>query len=246
MTNLVGQQFGNYQLVKLLGFGGFAEVYLGKQVHMGIQAAVKVLTGRLMPEDIARFRNEARIMIELRHQNIVRVFEYGLNGRIPFIVMEYAPQGSLRERHPKGTRVPLPTVVEYVKQVAAALQYIHDYEQGEDKNFVHRDVKPHNMLISKNNEILLSDFGIITVSSSINPDQFQETTGTCVYMAPEQFQNKAMRASDQYALGITVYEWLCGSPPFEGNCNVLQYQHIHVAPQSLRIRERKNGRPIPY
>ena len=94
----------------------------------------------------------------------------------------------------------------------------------------------HNMLISKNNEILLSDFGIITVSSSINRDQFQEKTGTCVYMPPEQFLNKAVRASDQYALGITVYEWLCGSPPFEGNCNVLQYQHIHVAPQSLRER----------
>ena len=144
MASYMGHQFGNYGLIKLLGFGGFAEVYLGNHVHMGIQAAVKVLTGRLMPEDVAHFRNEARIMIELRHQNIVRVFEYGLNGDIPFIVMEYAPQGSLRERNPKGTRVPLPTVVEYVKQVAAALQYIHDYEQGEDKNFVHRDVKPHN------------------------------------------------------------------------------------------------------
>ncbi len=236
MASYVGQQFGNYRLIKLLGFGGFAEVYLGEHIHMGTQAAVKVLTGRLMPEDIAHFRNEARIMIELRHQNIVRVFEYGLNGRIPFIVMEYAPQGSLRQRHSKGTCVPLPAMVEYVKQVTAALQYIHNYEQGEDKKFVHRDVKPHNMLISKNKEILLSDFGIITVSSSVKPDQFQEKTGTCVYMAPEQFQNKAVRASDQYALGITVYEWLCGSPPFEGICDVLQYQHIYVAPQPLRER----------
>jgi len=226
----IGQQFGNYRLVELLDWGGFAEVYLGEHIHMGTQAAVKVLTAKLTPDEIAHFRNEARTIFGLEHPNIVRVLDYGLNGNIPYIVMGYAANGSLRKRHPRGTRVQLPTVVEYVKQVAAALQYAHD------ERLVHRDVKPHNMLIGKRNEILLSDFGIVTISSSINPSHLQERTGTWVYMAPEQIQKQPVRASDQYALGITVYEWLCGKPPFEGDWYNLYHQHLNVAPPPLRER----------
>lgn len=224
------QQFGNYRLVKLLGYGGFAEVYLGEHIHMGTQAAVKVLTAKLTPEEIAHFRNEARTIFGLEHPNIVRVLDYGLNGNIPYIVMNYAPNGSLRKRHPRGTRIPLPTVVEYVKQIASALQYAHD------EGLVHRDIKPDNMLIGKRNEILLSDFGIVTVSSSVNPEQSHAQTGTWTYMAPEQIMKHPVRASDQYSLGITVYEWLCGKPPFEGDWYNLYHQHLNVAPQPLRER----------
>ncbi|HVB73512.1 MAG TPA: serine/threonine-protein kinase [Ktedonobacteraceae bacterium] len=222
------QQFGNYRLVKLLGYGGFAEVYLGEHIHMGTQTAVKVLTAKLTPEEIEHFRNEARTIFCLEHPNIVRVLDYGLNGNIPYIVMNYAANGSLRKRHPRGTRVPLPTVIEYVKQIAAALQYAHD------EGLVHRDIKPDNMLIGKRNDILLSDFGIVTVSSSVNSEQSQAQTGTWTYMAPEQIMKHPVRASDQYALGITVYEWLCGKPPFEGDWYNLYHQQLNVKPQPLR------------
>lgn len=226
----LGYQFGNYQLIRLLGRGGFAEVYLGEHIHMETQAAVKVLTSELTPEEIAQFRNEARTIFSLEHPNIVRVLDYGLNGNIPYIVMNYAANGSLKKRHPRGTRVPLPTVVEYVRQIAAALQYAHD------EKLVHRDIKPDNMLIGKRDDILLSDFGIVAPSTSVNPQQSVAQIGTWIYIAPEQITRHPVRASDQYALGVTVYEWLSGRPPFEGDWYNLYHQHLNVAPPSLRER----------
>ena len=177
-----------------------------------------------------QFRNEARTIFSLEHPHIVRILEYSLDGNMPYIVMYYTANGSLRKRHPYGTRVPLQTVVEYVKQVAAALQHAHD------EGLVHRDIKPDNMLIGKHDEILLSDFGVVTVSSTFNPNQSQNQTGTWAYMAPEQIKRQAVRASDQYALGVTVYEWLCGTPPFEGDWYNLYHQHLNVSPQPLRER----------
>src|SRR5207302_3339656 len=134
-------------------------------------AAVKVLTTKLTPDMIEQFCNEARTIFSLEHPHIVRVLDYSLNGHKPYIVMHYAANGPLRKRHLRGTRVPLQMVVEYVKQVAAALQYAHD------RGLVHRDVKPDNMLIGKQGEILLSDFGIATASATFSPNQSQELIG---------------------------------------------------------------------
>src|SRR5260370_34118039 len=156
----IGQQLGNYRLFKLLGEGGFAEVYLGEHVYLGTQAAVKVLNTKLTDEGIALFRDEARTIISLEHPNIVRVYDFGMVGRIPFIIMGYASHGSLRKLHPKGTQLPLRTIVIYIKQIAAALQYAHE------QKLIHRDVKPDNMLVARNNQALLSDFGIAAVAHS--------------------------------------------------------------------------------
>src|SRR5437588_2854243 len=126
MADHIDQQFGNYRLVKLLGEGGFAEVYLGEHIYLGTHAAVKILTTKLTEDKIAQFRDEARAIVGLEHPNIVRVLDFGMKGRIPFIVMGYAVHGSLRNRHPKGTCLSLPTIVTYVNQIANALQYVHD------------------------------------------------------------------------------------------------------------------------
>src|SRR5437899_9959492 len=124
--------------------------------------------------------------------------------------MDYAPNDTLRHRHPRGTRLPSAVFLPYVKQVASALQYAHD------QKVIHRDVKPENMLLGRNDEVLLSDFGIAVVNQTSRSTTQQTVIGTVNYTAPEQLQGKPRYASDQYALGAVIYEWLCGSAPFTG------------------------------
>src|SRR6266702_1598429 len=182
MTDRVGQQFGNYRLVSLLGQGGFAEVYLGQHVRLELQAAIKVLHTHLTEQEAAHFSQEAQTIAKLTHPSIVRVFDYDVQDGVPFLVMDYAPNGSLRRRYPKGSVVPLPQIVSSVKQVAAALQYAHE------RKFIHRDVKPENMLVGRHEEVLLSDFGIATAAHSTASLSAQTTVGTIPYMAPEQIE----------------------------------------------------------
>lgn len=119
--------------------------------------------------------------------------------------MDYAENGSLRQRHPRGTRLSPSSIVPYAKQVSGAFQYAHN------EKLIHRDIKPENMLLGRRNEILLSDFGIALVAQSSRYQNTQDVIGTASYMAPEQIQGKLRPASDQYALGIVVYEWLSGN-----------------------------------
>jgi len=110
MTDRVGQRLGNYRLMHMLGRGGFAEVYLGEHVFLKTQAAIKVLEVRLADEEMEGFLNEARTIAGLTHPNILRVLEFGIEDNVPFLVVEYAPNGTLRRRHPKGSILPLSTI----------------------------------------------------------------------------------------------------------------------------------------
>ncbi len=229
--DLAGQQLGNYRVISLLGRGGYAEVYLAEHIYLETQAAIKVLHARLGDsEEAERFRYEARTIARLLHPHIVRVFDFDLQDDVPFLVMDYAPNGSLRKRHPKGERLHLETVLSYVQQIASALQYAHD------QHLVHRDVKPENMLLGRNDEILLSDFGtaLVVQTTGYQSMQQDDVIGTVAYMAPELFQGKARPASDQYALGIVVYEWLCGETPFHGTATEIAIQHAMGPVPSLR------------
>ncbi len=231
MTERVGQNLGNYQLLRLLGQGGFADVYLGEHIHIKSLAAIKVLYTRLTDELRESFFNEARILAHLTHPHIIRVLEFGLEANsIPYLVMDYASQGTLRQRHPYNTQVPLATVVEYVKQIADGLQYAHD------QKLIHRDLKPDNVLIGQKGELLLSDFGVAIVTQTTTRSKTAEKSiiGTMSYMAPEQLQGKPLLASDQYGLGIMVYEWLCGTRPFQGTVIEVFNQHLSVPPAPLR------------
>ena len=191
IDNRVGQQIGNYRLVSLLGRGGYANVYLGEHVHLKTEAAIKILQMRLVGNTMEQFRSEAQTIASLVHPHIVRVLDFGEEDGIPYLVMDYAPGGTLRTRHPRGTRLPPGIIVSYVKQVAEALQYAHD------KNLIHRDVKPENMLLGQNNNLLLSDFGLVLVAQSSRSRTMKEIAGTVPYMAPEQIQGKPRPASDQ-------------------------------------------------
>lgn len=142
--------------------------------------------------------------------------------------MDYAVNGTLRQHHPKGIRLPPSSIVPYVKQVAEALQYAHD------EKLIHRDIKPENMLLGRRNEILLSDFGIALVAQSSRYQNTQDVIGTASSMAPEQIQGKPRPASDQYALGIVVYEWLSGDRPFHGSFTEIALQHVMAPPPPLR------------
>lgn len=231
MADRVGQHLGNYRLIRLIGRGGFAEVYLGTHIYLDMPAAIKVLHAQLVKEDAEQFRREARTIARLVHPNIVRVLEFGIEGATPFLVVDYAPNGTLRKLYPKGMKLPLATVVSHVGQVADALQYAHD------QKIVHRDVKPENMLLGRRYEVLLSDFGIALVAQSTRQQSaanVQEMAGTIAYMAPEQIQSQAVPASDQYSLAIVAYEWLSGERPFQGSFTEIAVKHTLVAPPPLR------------
>src|SRR6266851_4243025 len=232
VADRLGQQFGNYRLVSLLGQGGYAEVYLGQHVRFNQQAAIKILHAHLSGVEAEYFQQEAETIATLAHPSIVRVLDFDVQEGVPFLVIDYAPNGTLRHRYPKGSLVPLPVIVSAVKQVADALQYAHE------QKFIHRDVKPENMLVGRRQEVLLSDFGIATIAHSTSSlsTSAEGTSGTLAYMAPEQIEGHPRAASDQYALGVVVYEWLCGSRPFEGSVTEVMVQHLSMPPPPLRER----------
>jgi serine/threonine protein kinase len=228
--DLVGQEFGSYRLLRLIGAGGFAAVYLGEHIHLGTKAAIKVLHTQLAQTDIDAFRTEARTIARLQHPHIIRVLDFNVAGSTPFLVMDYASGGTMRQRYPRGTIVPLTTIVSVIQQIAEALQYAHD------EKLIHRDIKPENILLDQRNNALLSDFGIALVVQSSRYQSTQEVIGTASYMAPEQIQGKPRPASDQYSLGIIVYEWLGGTCPFQGSFTELWSQHMFASAPPLRER----------
>ena len=228
MTGQIAQQFGNYRLVRHLGRGAFSDVYLGIHVHLKTPAAIKLLHTEITSNDVEKFRNEARTIARLEHPHIVRVLDFGIEDHTPFFVMVYAPNGTLRQRHPKGSILSLAAVISYVTQIADALQFAHN------QKLIHRDIKPENMLLGRHNEVLLSDFGFVQIAQSSISQSTKEMAGTIPYMAPEQFHGKPRYASDQYSLGIVVYEWLTGDRPFQGSVLEIATQHMINPPPPIR------------
>ncbi len=225
------QQFGDYRLVKLVGEGGFGKVHLGKHLHSETEVAIKILDARFLSREQDDFLQEARVIASLDHPSIVRLLDCGIEGETPFLAMNYAPNGTLRQRHPKGSQVPLQKVVTYVKPIASALSYAHE------RKLIHRDIKPENMLLGGHDEVLLGDFGIALVSSSSTSRSTRAAAGTVSYMAPEQILGKPCLTSDQYALGVVVYEWLCGRLPFLGSFAEVGQQHLYASPPSFQEQE---------
>src|SRR5579864_7819269 len=136
MTDRSGQRLDNYHLLHLLGQGSFGEVYLAEHLRQHTRVALKVLTLNFDQEMLKNFLHEARTLFLLKHPSIVPLLDFGLDGETPFLVTEYAPQGTLRQRHRSKELVPLEVVTSYVDQVASALQYAHE------QRLIHRDVKP--------------------------------------------------------------------------------------------------------
>jgi serine/threonine protein kinase len=227
MTNWIGEQLGSYRLVDLIGQGSFADVYVGEHLQHGSYAAIKVLQVQLDDSiAIEQFHAETRTLAKLTHPHIIHLLDAGIQNTIPFLVMDYATGGTLRQRHPGGTMLPLPRIVSYIQQVAEALHYAHE------QKLIHRDVKPGNMFIGQHGTILLGDFGLALNVQSGGMVMPHEVAGSVPYMAPEQLLGQPCYASDQYALAAVVYEWLCGMPPLFGHDG----QPMHAAPLPLHER----------
>ena len=226
----VGQQLGNYRLTRLLGRGSFADVYLGVHIHLETQAAVKVLDMRLTNEDMGDFLREARTIARLKHPSIIQVLEFGVEDNTPFLVMDYAPNGTLRARFPKGRRFLAEDIQPYVMQIASAVQHAHN------EKLIHRDIKPENMLLGSNEEVLLADFGIAVVAHSSRTQSMSGVAGTVTYMAPEQLRGMPVKASDQYALAAVIYEWLSGESLFSGSFVEIATHHTLTPPPPLNVQ----------
>src|SRR5690242_20093670 len=243
MLHLEGRVLGGCKLIRKIGEGGMGEVYLGEQIRVGNRAvAVKVV--RVDEDTLAsghpgeveeRFRREAALLGNFSHPNILPVHDSGVEGGCLYLVMQYAPDGSLadaikgRSEHPLKLPAPVPFVVDIIGQVADALQYTHD------RNVVHRDVKPGNVLIRIEPDghwhALLADFGVArAIETSTHKTQ---VTGTLAYMAPEQFNGKFSPATDQYALAVMTYQLLAGRVPFEGELAAVTAGHMYEQPPSL-------------
>ena len=243
MPHLEGREVGGCKLIRKIGAGGMGDVYLAEQIRVGNRTvAVKVVSPddlTFHPEaatDIARrFEREAAILGNLSHPNILPVHDSGIQDGMLYLVMQYAPDGSLADAlrgtgtHPLTLPLPLPFALDLVSQVADALYYTHQH------GIVHRDVKPGNVLIRVEPDghwhVLLADFG---VARSVEIDsQRTQVTGTFIYMAPEQFSAKFSPASDQYALAVMTFQLLAGRPPFDGDLATLTRAHMYEAPPSL-------------
>ena len=229
-----GKQIGgNYRIVAELGRGGFGDVYLAQHIFFANrpQVAIKLLRASLFsPKERERFIQEAQLLNMLTHAHILPILDAGMQEDLPYIVMEYAPGGSLQDRLDKNAGQPFPIdeAITLLTQIGEALHYAHQ------QNIVHRDLKPDNILFNAKGEAVLADFGIAAILSSARTREVGDA-GTPAYMAPEMFAGKVSVKSDQYALGCIAYELVTGRKPFEVDgvpIIAVQFQHAKVEPDA--------------
>lgn len=213
---------GNYRIVRPLGEGGTALVFLGEHLHKGTRVAIKVPRHQSAASFLSR---EARLLANLSHPHIIRLHEYGRHRGLPFLVADYAPYGDLRQQYGSQRVLPLVTVRYFARQIAGALQYIHA------RGLLHCDIKPENLLLLRPDHLMLGDFSIATVEQYASEER--RKAGTLRYMAPEQLMGIPCQHSDQYSLAIVIYEWLCGEPPFSGTALEVMRQHLSASPSRL-------------
>ncbi|MEZ6087320.1 MAG: serine/threonine-protein kinase [Pirellulaceae bacterium] len=238
-NDLTGLQIGDLQILRRLGRGGMADVYLAMHRSLGRQVAVKILRASLANDQnyVERFRREARAAAKLSHPNIIQVYDVGQSEGRYFISQEFVDGRNLRETIDRTGPLSLEQAVSVLLGVADALQ------AASAQGITHRDIKPENIMLSQSGEVKVADFGLARIAT---PDfhgdltQVGLTLGTPLYMSPEQVQGKSVDVrSDLYSLGVTMFHLLTGRPPFEADTPLaIAVKHLHDVPppiSSLRM-----------
>jgi len=239
VCDLVGQTLGDYRILRRLGRGAMAEVFLAEQLSLSRRIAFKVLLPDLAADAsyVRRFRHEATAAATLVHANIVQIYEVGQLAGVHFIAQEYVPGRNLGEVVQRSGPLDGPMVAVVLRQVAAALV------KADEHGIVHRDIKPENLLLSRSGEVKVADFGLarITGAEGVDLTQVGVAMGTPLYMSPEQIQGNTLDTrSDIYSLGATAYHLLAGEPPFLGDTSLaVAVQHLNAMPERLEDRRSK-------
>jgi serine/threonine protein kinase/beta-lactam-binding protein with PASTA domain len=226
---LIGTLFdGRYQVVRKLGAGGMANVYLAEDQELGRRVAIKILNDRFANDDqfIERFRREAKNAAALSHPNIVSIYDRGEAAGTYYIAMEYLDGRSLKELITSRGPAPLNVAIEYARQILSALRFAHRH------GIVHRDIKPHNVLVDAEGRVKVTDFGIARAGTS-QMTEAGSIVGTAQYLSPEQARGTGVdQRSDLYSLGIVLYELLTGTLPFNGDTPVeIAMKHLSQTPE---------------
>ena len=221
-----------YEIGRSLGYGGMAAVVLAREIKLNRRVAIKVMSPSLMlaPGMIERFHREAVTVAALNHPNIVTIYTVEETDQVQYFVMKFVAGPSLEAVIRKDGPMPISVVKVWLTQVASALGYAHR------RGVVHRDIKPANILLDDEGNAIVTDFGIAKVSREPSLTQVGATVGTPSYMSPEQCQSKEITAaSDQYSLGIVLYEMLTGEPPFEGPSLEVMQSHVQSRPRPISV-----------
>ncbi len=242
MSDLVGRKLKDFAVLRRLGRGAMAEVYLAQQTSLGRQVALKVLNAELAldPNYVRRFHHEARAAAALVHGCIVQIYEVGHEDGVHFIAQEYVPGRNLGEVIRGSGSVAAQVALDILRQVASALQ------KAASEGIVHRDIKPENIMLARSGEVKVADFGLARVqgdhplggSRGLNLTQIGVTMGTPLYMSPEQIEGRQLDSrSDIYSLGVTAYHMLAGEPPFTGDSPLaVAVQHLNQPAPPLASR----------
>jgi len=222
---------GRYRVLGRLGVGGMATVYLAEDSSLGRKVALKVMAERYAEdgEFVERFRREAQAAARLNHPNIIAVYDRGEADGRPYIAMEYLQGRTLKQLIQKEGPLPPERAIAMAMQILAGLRYAHEH------GVVHRDVKPHNVLVGDDGRIKVTDFGIAHAGDP-QMTEVGSIVGTAQYLSPEQARGRSVGPqTDIYSLGVVLYEMLAGRVPFEGDSSVaIAMQHVSDEPPPLR------------
>src|SRR5713226_196381 len=219
---------GRYRILRKLGTGGMANVYLAEDEVLGRRVAIKILNDRHAGDDqfVERFRREAKNAASLSHPNIVSIYDRGEAEGTYYIAMEYLDGRSLKELIVARGPAPIHLAVDYARQILAAIRFAHRH------GIVHRDIKPHNVLVDGEGRLKVTDFGIARAGAS-QMTEAGSIIGTAQYLSPEQARGTAVdQRSDLYSLGVVLYELLTGTLPFNGDTPVeIAMKHLSTIPE---------------